>query len=124
MYGFFLNTLDPTVIDPNIGNRLSFAAGTLLRGVLTVFAVLSIIWLFLVLVRVFIHDLPKKRAERAAARKAAAADITPAAPAPVVPVAAQTDAELIAVITAAIAAYTADEGGMSFRVVSFHRVNH
>lgn len=120
MYGFFLNTLDPTVIDPSFENRLGMAGSVLLRGILTVFAVLAIIWLFLVLLRVFIHDLPKKRAARSTAKATAEAPVAAApAPAPV----AQEDAELIAVITAAIAAYTADESGMSFRVVSFRRVN-
>ena len=121
MYGFLLNTLDPSVIDPSLANRLSAGAGVLLRGMATVFAVLSIIWLFLVLLRVFIYDLPKRRAVKAAQKAAEAVEITQDTPAPAP--APQEDAELIAVITAAIAAYTADEGGMSFRVVSFHRVN-
>ncbi len=121
MYGFLLNTLDPSVIDPSFENRLSMGAGVLLRGMLTVFAVLSIIWLFVVLLRVFIHDLPK----RSVAKKAAKAKVEEpvAVTAESFPVAPPADAELIAVITAAIAAYTADEGGMSFRVVSFRRVN-
>ena len=122
MYGFFLNTLDPTVIDPSFENRLSMGAGVLLRGILTVFAVLCIIWLFLVLLRVFIHDLPKRSAAKKAAKaKAVAVEAVAAAPA-AAPM-PQEDAELIAVITAAIAAYQADESGMSFRVVSFRRVN-
>ena len=113
MYGFFLDTLDfPT--------RLTLGTSTLLRGMLTVFAVLSIIWLFLVLLRVLINDLPKKRAEKMALAEKAAAP----APAPVVAAPAPSaDAELVAAITAAIAAYTADEDGLSFRVVSFRRVN-
>lgn len=118
MYGFFLNTLDPTVIDPDIGQRLNLATSTLLRGMLTVFAVLTIIWLFVSLLRVFLHDLPKKRV---ADKKPATQAQTPApvavTPAPV------ADAELIAAITAAIAAYAAEEGDFGFRVVSFHRVN-
>ena len=118
MYGFFLNTLDPNVIDPDIGQRLNLATSTLVRGMLTVFAVLAIIWLFVSLLRVFLHDLPKKRAARRAEKAAAPAPVSEA-----VATAAQEDAALIAVITAAIAAYTADEGEASFRVVSFRRVN-
>lgn len=121
MYGFFLNTLDPTVIDPSIENRLSFATSTLVRGMLTVFAVLAIIWLFVVLLRVFIHDLPKKRATKGKSAPAAVQQAAPVPPAPAP--AAMTDAELLAVITAAVAAYQADEGNLPFRVVSFRRVN-
>ena len=119
MYGFFLNTLDPTVINPDFSGRLELATTTLVRGVLTVFAVLCIIWAFLVLLRVFIHDLPKKRDARRAAKKAVAAPVSEVS----APIAAQDDAALIAAITAAIAAYTADDADVSFRVVSFRRVN-
>ena len=122
MYGFFLNTLDPTVIDPNIESRLSLATSTLVRGVLTVFAVLTIIWLFLVLLRVFVHDLPKMHAAKKQSALSAAQQAAPVAPAPAP--AAMTDAELLAVITAAVAAYQADDGDLPFRVVSFRRVNH
>lgn len=119
MYGFLLNTFDPQVIDPSFENRLTLASSTLLRGVATVFAVLAIIWLFLVLLRVFIHDLPQRRKAKETKPTSSATQAPVATPVP----AAQDDPELIAVITAAIAAYTAEEGGLPFRVVSFHRVN-
>lgn len=122
MYGFILNTLDKDTVFPDLESRLSVATSTLVRGMLTVFAVLAIIWLFVVLMRVFIHDLPKKRAAEGKSAPAAAQQAAPASPTPAP--AAMTDAQLLAVITAAVAAYQADEGDLPFRVVSFRRVNH
>ena len=107
------------------------AAGTLKSGfivfgvgMLTVFAVLAIIWLCLYVFKVLCHDLP----EKLAASKKAAESEKPAAvdeePAPVYEQATGPDdeGELIAVITAAVAAAMGDAPASSFRVVSFKRV--
>lgn len=126
MYNFLLeaNEAGKQPLD-TIGDKFFLGGSVLLRGICTVFAVLCIIWLFLVIVRFFLYDLPRRREEEAAQPQAEAAQSAApqtAAPAvPAVPAGASED-ELIAVITAAIAAATAEQGGGKFRVVSFHRV--
>ena len=102
-------------------DKFTVGGTTFVRGMCTVFAVLSIIWLCLSILRFFVYDLPRRRAEAPVAEQAkAAAEAKAPAPAALT---ATDDSELIAVITAAIAAATADQGGGKFRVVSFHRVN-
>ncbi len=102
--------------------RLAFAGQMTLIGLGMVFAVLAILWAVLSIFKIiFAKPEPKKQT--------APAPVAPqpkaVEPAPVVNTAG--DDELIAVITAAVAAYIASEepeayqGG--FRVVSFRRAN-
>ena len=110
----------------SFSDRMSYGLQVFAVGLGTVFAVLAILWLALVLFKVFLYDIPNKKA----AKKAEAeAKNTPAVE-PVVESAAEEatsaedDTQLIAVITAAIAAYTADSGSaLPFRVVSYKRVS-
>ena len=99
-------------------------------GMLAVFAVLAILWGVLALFKVFFYDMPEKKKaalkaknenEKLAASDNAAAVEGASAPAPE---SAPDDTQLIAVITAAIAAYTAESGktALPFRVVSYKRV--
>lgn len=113
---------DPNKPVEDVGARLGIGAEVLLRGMITVFAVLCVIWLSLVLLRLFLYDLPKRRAAKAAPAEEEKNEAAPApAPAPIAP--KTDDGELVAVIAAAIAAAEAEEGNGKFRVVSFHRVN-
>lgn len=89
-------------------------------GMLMIFSVLAVLWGVLVLFKFIFAREPKK------AKKA----VEPVAEAPAEAVAepvATDDGELIAVITAAVAAYRAAEEGTaeagSFRVVSFRKTN-
>lgn len=96
---------------------------TVLLGMGMVFAVLAILWLILSVFKlIFAGKTPK--AEKPAAKKVEAEAAPKSAPA--APVVTQSNDELIAVITAAVAAYRAEEGENaadgSFRVVSFTRV--
>ena len=116
--------------------KFSLSGEMLLRGLGTVFMVLIILWVVLVIFgKVFATDekKPEKKAAPAPAPKteapkAAAPAKSASAPAPVpAPAApAQDDKELIAVITAAIAAYQSASGqpNLPFRVVSFTRKNN
>ena len=106
--------------------RFAEAGKMILLGMGAVFSVLIILLLVLQLFRVFAYDLPKKRKEaekKTEAPAAAAVPVVESAPAEeVIP----DDGELIAVISAAIAAYRAAEGMPAeeiggFRVVSFRR---
>ena len=121
--------------------KFSLSGEMLLRGMGTVFMVLIILFIVLkVFGSVFAgeetkaakqaeaakaskKEAPKKAEPKPAPAPAAAPVQTPApAPAP----AAQDDRELIAVITAAIAAYQSASGqpNLPFRVVSFTRKNN
>ncbi len=117
MYAFMLE-IDPNLPIDNKWDAFLYGGGVLLRGILTVFAVLSIIWFCLFLVRLLIERMNGTVEHHAP-------EVPAPAPIEVAPVAqpATDDGELIAVIAAAIAAAEAETGRTGFRVVSFHRVN-
>lgn len=118
--------------------KFSLSGEMLLRGLGTVFMVLLILFVVLkVFGSVFAGEetkaakqaeaakVPKKEVPKKAEPKPAPAPAAPVqAPAPAP--AAQDDRELIAVITAAIAAYQSASGqpNLPFRVVSFTRKNN
>jgi len=107
--------------------RLALAGQMTLIGMGMIFAVLAILWGVLAIFKLIFAKPEPKKAK--AEKKPAPAPAPVAEPTPVVApaVAAQSDDELVAVITAAVAAYIATEepnayqGG--FRVVSFRRAN-
>ena len=118
--------------------KFSLSGEMLLKGLGTVFMVLILLFLVLkVFGSVFAGEetkaakqaeaakAPKKEAPKKAEPKPASPAAAPA-PAPVPAPAAQDDRELIAVITAAIAAYQSASGqpNLPFRVVSFTRKNN
>ncbi len=95
-------------------DALIFGGAILLIGMVAIFSVLCILWLFMVIFKLVFHDLPKKRKPKKVA------------PSPIIvnePVQAMKDEneELIAVISAAVAMAEGDDSGMKFRVVSFKR---
>ena len=117
----FLLSIDPGDYGSNILSKhgawetFLFGGQMLLIGLATVFAVLIIIWVTLILFKVFAHDIPSKR-------KAKPKPISESAPSVVVTPKVADDAEIIAVISAAIAAAESESApGMKFRVVSFKR---
>ncbi len=89
-----------------------------LLGILSVFAVLGLIWAFIELFHRFCNIIPSKNAESDSAPiptpAPVAAPVAPAAP-------ATDDAEIIAVIAAAIEAAKAETPNGQFRVVSFRK---
>lgn len=98
-----------------IGTALGFGLTVLLIGIVTVFAVLSLLWLFIYLFRLCFHNLLAKRS----AKKTAAAPVNYVESAKDEP---NTDeGEIIAVIAAAIAMAESECEGTRFRVVSFKR---
>ena len=110
--------------DITYGEKILNGLTVVVVGLGGVFAVLAIIWGVLALFKVFFYDMPEKK--KAAKIKNAAPAPAPVAaeeaPAETAPVA--DDTQLIAVITAAIAAYTAQSGkaALPFRIVSYKRV--
>ena len=94
-------------------DTLTFGLQMLLIGIVAVFSVLGLLWFCLYLFRVFCHDLPAKKAS--AKTQPEVAEPTPVA------TPATDDAEIVAVIAAAIAAAESENSGLKFRVVSFRR---
>ena len=97
-------------------NVLIFGGAVLLIGIVTVFAVLCLLWLFLVGFRIVFYDLPEKRAKKNASSDVVTTDETSDN------TVEADDTEIIAVIAAAIAMAESDSDGSKFRVVSFKRV--
>lgn len=104
-----------------------YAVQGTVTGILMVFAVLTLLCLILYASKLVFYDLPNKKNEKAAAEKATqCAEETSAEATSLAPVAMQDDGELIAVITAAVAAMIEsgeykNEFAGGFRVVSFKR---
>ena len=118
--------------DLGIMERIEYALQGTVTGLLMIFAVLALLAIVVSLSKVILYDLPRKRHERAKARvekKNVTTTVSDITPEPVPAPAAQTDdGELVAVITAAIAAAIesgeyGSEFASGFRVVSFKRVN-
>lgn len=113
--------------------RLEYALQGMVTGLLTVFAVLALLWGIVSLMKVFFYDIPQKKKKKqemlAQAVEASIDDNTDAVPDQVTEQTlgqASDDGELLAVITAAVAAMInsgeyADEFAGGFRVVSFKR---
>ncbi len=116
MLGFLMNTEDATY-----GELFLSGGSVLLRGMITVFAVLGIIWFFMTLVRLILNrptDGQGAKAEQVPfSRDSATVGVVPST------AGATDESELIAVIAAAIAMAEEETGLTGFRVVSFHRVN-
>ena len=97
----------------NLGEVALFGLMILGIGLLTVFAVLSLIWVALLIFEKIFTRLPKEE------KKAEAAVSAPVQEAPALE--ETNDEEIIAVIAAAIAMAESENNGMKFRVVSFNR---
>ena len=115
--------------DMSFGERLEYALQGTVTGMVMVFAVLGLLYGIIALSKVVFYDIPEKK--RMKKQKAHTAPVAVAAPTPAPAVAAeesavQDDGELIAVITAAVAAMIEsgdykNEFVGGFRVVSFKR---
>lgn len=116
--------------DMSLTERLSYGAQVLVIGICTVFAALAVLWGVIAIFKIFMYDLPQKRAKKKAeaelkaASDASAAQDTSEADEPEVATAGDSDAQLIAVISAAVTAYMSQQSGsaLPFRVVSYKRV--
>ena len=104
----FLNNIDLT-----FGDKLFGGLMILIIGMVTVFAVLALIWLLLILFKLAFHDLPAKRKAQQVVT-----DVVEQSP---IAVASNNDEEIVAVIAAAIAMAESESDGVKFRVVSFRR---
>ena len=122
-YALLSANVDYTKPLGSVAEKFALGGKMLLMGMGVVFAVLLLIWGSLELFHYLFATLPEQMKAKAAAKEdeAKAAEPAPAAPAAPIAVAPTADTELVAVITAAIAASENAPVG-SFRVVSFRRV--
>lgn len=97
----------------DLTKALGFGGAMVLIGMATVFAVLILLWICLVLFKVFFHDIPEKKAK--------ANEVAPVVPVQEATVSQPSDTEIIAVLAAAIAMAESESGGIKFNVVSFKR---
>lgn len=107
--------------------RWAYAGRMTLLGMVMIFSVLALLWIVLVIFKnvMFGRD-PKPEKEKSAIAEVVAESVAVVEEEPVAP--ATDDAELVAVIAAAIAAYRTSEGmdaidASAFRVVSFRRAS-
>ncbi len=100
-----------------IGDALLFGGSVLLIGVATIFAVLCLLWLFLVIFRIVFHDIPEKKSNKKKTYQPVEIEQATASVEN-----STNDAEIIAVIAAAIAMAESENSDTKFKVVSFRRV--
>lgn len=108
--------------------RIKYAASVTVQGMLMIFSVLALLWGVVAIFKVVLHDIPEKRAAKKQALAAAVAEavVPTEQPEQIAPVPEEDDGEIVAAITAAIAATLAseeykDQFASGFRVVSFQR---
>ena len=107
-----------------LAEKLSIGGEVSLMGIAIVFVVLALLWGILELFKVIFYTVPNQKKAKESAVSEPADNTTDPAAVPEDAPAAASDEELVAAITAAIAAYRASceptaRGG--FRVVSFRR---
>ena len=110
-----VNNIDKTKAIEGLNDKLLYGGRMLLIGILTVFAVLILLWFTLVIFKLFFHDLARGNKKTKPVKSEQPAPVYNA------PVVSDND-EIVAVIAAAIA-MAEDEYGSDkkFRVVSFKR---
>ena len=102
-------------VDPGYGDNLIFGGQVVLIGMVTVFAVLGILWACLTVFKLVFHDMPAKRTSKIVPDTTVREEVaTPI-------VYADNNEEIVAVIAAAIAMAESESQGAKFRVVSFRR---
>lgn len=119
--------------DLDVGERISYALQGTATGMLMVFAVLGLLAIIVSLSKVILYDIPNKKKHNATKANDTAVEMTATSETvrettEDTSVCCQNDAEIAAVITAAIAAMIesgeyASEFKSGFRVVSFKRVS-
>lgn len=114
---FLLNTdLNNTKLYDAPTEILGLGGQVVLIGMLTVFAVLGLLWACLTVFKIVFHDIPAKKSGKSVTEKKVVESVV--MPAPV----QSNDDEIVAVIAAAIAAAESEFGeSLKFRVVSFRR---
>ncbi len=118
MFDFYLAAAAAEAM--TFGDKMALGGQVMLLGIGTVFAVLAILWGLVELLHLILSPLSGEKKKKS--KEPAPAPVE-AAPAPVPASAPADDLEIIAVITAAVAAASGSSPS-SFRVVSFKRANN
>ena len=118
MFDFYLAAAAAEAM--TFGDQMALGGQVMLLGIGTVFAVLAILWGLVELLHLILSPLSGEKKKKS--KEPAPAPVE-AAPAPVPASAPADDLEIIAVITAAVAAASGSSPS-SFRVVSFKRANN
>ena len=106
-------------LNPDVNSKMEFSEAVsyggfmVLVGMVTIFAVLGIIWLALLVFKYFCHDLANKKSAAPTVNKAPEPQQTVTS--------TSQDEEIVAAIAAAIAMAESESDGIKFRVVSFKR---
>ena len=107
------------------GQKMSEGAITLVLGMGTVFAVLIFLWIIIAAVGKAIGVTQKTAEKKVAKPEPAPAPAPVAAPVPVAPVQSDlSEAELVAVMTAAIAAFGGESAATRIRIRSVRRTTN
>lgn len=115
----FLSIDNPIITDKSsFLDRLSLGGQTMLLGMIVVFAMLFVIYLCMIAMQAVFTRKSKKTAKDTVSEKPVEAPAVQTIES--VPDTQMSDTQLVAAITAAIAAYTGDAPS-SFRVVSFKK---
>lgn len=121
------NILLSTAEAMSFSERMTYGLQVFVVGLVTVFVVLTILWFALIIFRIFAYDIPQKKAKKVAEVNVTVEDVVAednATEVEDVVEYVEDDTQLIAVITAAVAAYSAQSGStLPFRVVSYKRVS-
>ena len=114
---FLLNAdINNSTLSESPSEILGLGGQVVLIGMLTVFAVLGLLWAFLTVFKMVFYNSSSKKSKKVVAEKEVIESVV--APAPVY----SQDEEIVAVIAAAIAAAESESAeGLKFRVVSFRR---
>lgn len=127
MFSFLLDAANiRQVPHDTIGDKLAVGGEVTLRGMATVFAVLILIWFLVELLHLLLGEKNNAPKKEIVTETITPTESAPDEPLPVedaISAPAAPDYELIAVITAAIAAASGSSPS-SFRVVSFKRANN
>ena len=119
-----MKTLLAITLPESVGGRILFGLETALVGILIVFAVLLLLMVVIYLFQLFSYTIPN-RSKKAAEKKPAPAGIVP--PQNTVLPERKDDTELIAVLSAAVAAYLSENdpgsaASSKYRIRSFRRL--
>ena len=119
---FGINDFSKPIIDYSnfdinmLGDALLFGGSILLIGMVTIFCVLSVLWLCLIVFKIVFHDIPEKKATKKGV------ELAPVYNEELHTDTRNNDTEIVAVIAAAIAMAESEHSDTKFRVVSFKRI--
>ena len=99
-----------------LSDALLFGGSVLLIGMVTIFTVLCLLWLFLIIFKLVFQNISDGTSKKKAVVQSSETELSTET------ATNNNDEEIVAVIAAAIAMAESEHSGMKFRVVSFRKV--